>query len=92
MHVPASWVNKILFPPNINDKLTEMKMTACFSALVNRIADLREAELKACHCVEEFHLRRICPLGHCEKLAHECPRLADPGRDLAGGKIFNFTF
>jgi hypothetical protein len=57
MHVPASWVNKLLFPPNINDKWTETKMTACFSALVNRIADLCEAGLKACHCVEEFHLR-----------------------------------
>jgi hypothetical protein len=63
-------------------------MTLCLSALVKRVAELREADLKACHCIEEFTLRWIHPLGHWEKLAFECPRLADPTREPADGTIF----
>jgi hypothetical protein len=57
-----------------------------------RGAELHEASLKACHCTEEFYLRRICPIGRWEKLAYECPRLADPSREPADGEIFSLIF
>jgi hypothetical protein len=38
-------------------------MTDHLAALVKRIVELRQAGLEACHCVEEFHLRLIRPLG-----------------------------
>jgi hypothetical protein len=63
-------------------------MSPRLAALVNRVAELCEAGLKACHCAEEFTLWRIRPLGGREKLAFECPRLADPNREAADGKIF----
>jgi hypothetical protein len=61
-------------------------MIAHLSALVKRIAELRQAGLEVCHCIKEFHLRRIHPLGHQENLAFECPRLADPSRYPAAGE------
>jgi hypothetical protein len=79
-------------PLDISGKQSGPKMTMRLSTLVKQITNLREAGLKACHCIEEFHLRHIRPLGHREKLAYECPQLADPSRDLAGGKVFSFTF
>jgi hypothetical protein len=43
------------------------------AALTKRVAELRQAGLEACHCVKEFYLRRIHPLGYRKKLASECP-------------------
>jgi hypothetical protein len=67
-------------------------MMLCLAALVKRVAELREAGLKACHCAEEFTLRWIRPLGHQEKLAYKCPWLAHPSREPAAGKVFTLTF
>jgi hypothetical protein len=57
MHVPAPWVNKLLYPLVVKDKRTEPPMTQRLSALVKRVAELREADLRACNCVEEFHIQ-----------------------------------
>jgi hypothetical protein len=57
MHVQSQWVNKLLFPLFIKEKLGELLMTPCLAALVKRVAELCEAGLKACHCGEEFTLR-----------------------------------
>jgi hypothetical protein len=46
-----------MFPLIIKDKRNEPPMNNHLSALVKRVAELREDGLKACHCVEEFHLR-----------------------------------
>jgi hypothetical protein len=73
-------------PPIIKDKRNDLLMNNRLTALVKRVAELREDGLRACHCVEEFHLRRICPLGHREKLSFECPRLSDPSCEPAKGK------
>jgi hypothetical protein len=67
-------------------------MTDCLAALVRRVAELRQAGLEACHCVEEFYLRRIRPLGRQKTLAFESSRLADPSRDPLPGNIFIFSF
>jgi hypothetical protein len=88
MHVEPQWVNKLLFPPLIKDKRGEPPMTPRLAALVKRVVELHEAELKACHCAEKFTLQRIRPLGRREKLAFESPWLADPNHEPAGGKIF----
>jgi hypothetical protein len=88
MHVESQWVNKLLFPPLIKDKRGEPPMTPRLAALVKQVAELCENGLKVCHCTEEVTLQRIRPLGHREKLAFECPRLANSNRDLADGKIF----
>jgi hypothetical protein len=89
MHKPAPWGNMLLFPPIIKDKRNEPPMNDRQTALVKRVVELREAELRACHCIEEFHLQKICPLGRREKLAFECPRQSDPSREPTEGK---FTF
>jgi hypothetical protein len=81
-------VNKLLFPPFVKDKRGEPAITPLLAALVKRVAELREARHKACHYAEEFTLQRIHPLGHREKLAFECPRLADQSREPSDGKIF----
>jgi hypothetical protein len=57
MHKPAPWGNTLMFPSIIKDKWNEPPMNDCLTALVKRVAELCEAELKACHCVDEFHLR-----------------------------------
>jgi hypothetical protein len=88
MHVEPQWVNTLLFPPFIKDKRGEPPMTPRLANLVKRVAELREASLKACHCTKEFTLRQIHPLARRENLAFECPRLADPNREPADGKIF----
>jgi hypothetical protein len=67
-------------------------MTDCLAALVRRVAELHQVGLKACHCAEEFYLRRICPLGRWKTLAFESPRLADPSRDPLLGNIFILSF
>jgi hypothetical protein len=80
MHIPPQWVNRHLLPPLIDNKRGEPKMTPRLAALVKWVIELRDASLQACHCVEEFTLRRIRPLGRWDKLAYECTRLADPNR------------
>jgi hypothetical protein len=67
-------------------------MTLCLVTLVKRVAELHTADLRVCHCVEEFTLRRICPLGRWEKLAYDYPRLADLSREPAAGKKFDLHF
>jgi hypothetical protein len=57
MHKPTPWGNMLLFPPIIKDKRNEPPMNDRLTALVKRVAELREAGLKVCHCVEEFHLQ-----------------------------------
>jgi hypothetical protein len=57
MHKPVPWGNMLLFPPIIKDKWNKPPMNDRLTALVKHVAKLREAELKACHCVKEFHLR-----------------------------------
>jgi hypothetical protein len=81
-----------LLPPLIDDKRGKTDMTPRLAALVKRMAELRDSSLWAHHCAEEFTLRQIHPLGHQEKLAYECLRLADPSCELATGRIFNFAF
>jgi hypothetical protein len=73
MHVEPPWVNKVLFPPAIKDQRKEPPMTDRLAALVRRVAELRQARLEACHCAEEFYLRRIHPLGRRKTLAFESP-------------------
>jgi hypothetical protein len=92
MHVEPPWVNKLLFPPAIKDQRKEPSMTDRLAALVRHVTELRQAGLKACHCTEEFYLRRIRPLGRWKTLAFESPRLADPNRDPLPGKILIFSF
>jgi hypothetical protein len=61
------------------------------AALTKRVAELRQAGLEACHCVKEFYLRRIRPLGRRKKLAFECPRMADPYHEPSEGHPFVFS-
>jgi hypothetical protein len=67
-------------------------MTPRLAALVRWVVELHIFGLQACHYAEEFTLRWIQPLGHREKLAYECPRLADPSCEPTAGKNFNFVF
>jgi hypothetical protein len=92
MHVQPQWVNKHLFPSFIDDKQSEPKMMLRLVALVKRVAELHETGLWACHCSEELTLMWIHSLGRREKLAYECPWLADPSREPAASKIFTLTF
>jgi hypothetical protein len=92
MHVEPPWVNKLLLPPAIKDQRKEPPMTDRLAALVRRVDELRQAGLEACHCAEEFYLRRIRPLGRRKTLAFESPWLADPSRDPLPGKFFIFSF
>jgi hypothetical protein len=62
-------------------------MTSRLATLVRWVAELHDTGLWTCHCTEEFTLRQIRPLGRREKLAYECPWLADPSRDPAASKI-----
>jgi hypothetical protein len=86
MHKPVPWGIRLLFPPIIKGKRNEPLMNSRLPALVKRMAEVREAGLRACRCVKEFHLRQIHPHGHREKLAFECPRLSDPSREPTEGK------
>jgi hypothetical protein len=49
----------------------EPPMTDRLAALIKRAAELCQADLEACQCVEEFYLRWICPLGHRKILTFE---------------------
>jgi hypothetical protein len=88
MHDQLPWVNNLLFPSAIKNKRMEPPMTDRLAALIKRVAELRQASLEACHRIEEFHLRRICPLGRRKTLAFECPWMADPSRDPSKGDLF----
>jgi hypothetical protein len=81
MHVQPQWANMHLLPSLIDDKWGEPKMTPHLAALVKWVAKLHDSGLRACHCAEEFTLRWIHPFGCLEKLAYECPQLADPSRE-----------
>jgi hypothetical protein len=74
MHDQPPWVNKFLFPPAIKNKWTESLMTDRLATLTKRVAELRQASLEACHCIEEF----------------ECPRMTDPYREPSEGCLFVF--
>jgi hypothetical protein len=67
-------------------------MTPCLAALVKQVAELRTANLRACHCIKEFTLRRICPLGQWEKLAYYYSQLADLSHEPAAGNMFDLHF
>jgi hypothetical protein len=62
-------------------------MNAHLDALLKHVVELRETRLKVCHCIEEFHLQRIHPLGRRDKCAYECPWMADPNREPTDGKF-----
>jgi hypothetical protein len=85
------WVNKLLFPPAIKNKRSEPPLTDRLTALIKRVAELRQAGLEACHCVEEFYLQQIHPLGRQKKLAFECPRMADPYHEPSEGCLFVYS-
>jgi hypothetical protein len=63
-------------------------MTPRMTALVKRVAELCDTGLQACHCTEEFTIRRIHPLVRWEKLAFKCLWLADPSYEPTSGKVF----
>jgi hypothetical protein len=73
MHDQLQWVNKLQFPPAIKNNRSESLMTDRLAALTKCVAELRQADLKACHCIEEFYLRWIHPLSRRKKLTFECP-------------------
>jgi hypothetical protein len=56
MHKLASWGNRLLFPLIIKDKRNEPPMNNCLSTPVKHVAKIRDAGLRASHCIEEFHL------------------------------------
>jgi hypothetical protein len=91
MHDQPPWVNKLLFPPAIKNKRSEPPMTNRLAALTKHVVELRQAGLEVCHCIEEFYLRRIRPLGCRKKLAFKCPRMADPHREPSKGYRFVFS-
>jgi hypothetical protein len=92
MHVQPQWANMHLLPSLIDDKQGEPKMTPCLAALVKRVTELYDSGLWVCHYVEEFTLQRIHPLSRREKLAYECPQLANPSCEPSVGRILNFSF
>jgi hypothetical protein len=61
-----------MFPSAIKNKQTESPMTDRLAALTKHVAELRQASLKVCHCIKEFFVRWIHPLGHRKILASEC--------------------
>jgi hypothetical protein len=46
-----------MFPPVIKVQWKESPLNVQLIALVRHVSDLREAGLKACHYIEEFHHR-----------------------------------
>jgi hypothetical protein len=52
-------------------------MTPRLATLVKRVAELHDGSLQACHCTEEFTLRRIRPLGHRDMIAYDPPLKKD---------------
>jgi hypothetical protein len=90
-HAEPPWQNNNLLPPLIENKQKEPEMTPCLEAPVKWVTELRQVGPEVCHCIEDFTLRWIRPLSHREKLAFECPQLADPNRDLSASKILNLV-
>jgi hypothetical protein len=80
-HDQPPWVNKLLFPLAIKNKRDESPMTDRLVALTKHVAELHQAGLEACHCVKEFFVRWIRPLGRWKTLAFECPRMVDSYRE-----------
>jgi hypothetical protein len=66
----------------------EPPMTDRLDALTKRVTELLQAGLEACHCIEEFYLQWICPLGHQKILAFECPRMTDAYHEPSEGCLF----
>jgi hypothetical protein len=64
-------MNKHLLPPQIDDKWRQPEMMPRLQALVNRMAELYQTGLRACHYAEEFILQRIQTLGHRERAARQ---------------------
>jgi hypothetical protein len=60
-------------------------MTPHLQALVNRVAEICQVSLQACHCAKEFTLQWIHPLGRREKLTYGCSQFADPCPEPADG-------
>jgi hypothetical protein len=48
----------------IKNKRTEPPMIDRLIVLIKRVVELRHFRLEACHCIEEFFVQRIRPLGH----------------------------
>jgi hypothetical protein len=63
-------------------------MTDRLAVLTKHVAELRQAGLEACNCVEKFYVRRIHPLDRWKILAFECPRMVDPYREPSEGCLF----
>jgi hypothetical protein len=63
-------------------------MTDRLVVLTKRVAELRQTDLKVCHCVEEFFVRWIRPLGRRKTLAFEYPRMVDPYHKPSEGCLF----
>jgi hypothetical protein len=91
MNDQPPWVNELMFPPAVKNKRSEPLMTNRLAALTKRVAELHQAGLKPCHCVEEFYLWQIRPLGRLKKLMFECPGMADPHREPSEGYHFVFS-
>jgi hypothetical protein len=67
-------------------------MTPHMATLVKRVAEHCAVDLQVCHCAEEFTLQQIHPLGRRERLAYDCPGLADLSHEPTAGKMFNLHF
>jgi hypothetical protein len=68
------------------------KMTPRLAALVKRVAELHDTGLRTCHCVKEFTLWWIHPLGHRDMMAYECLWLNDLSCDPAARNIFKSLY
>jgi hypothetical protein len=73
MHDQPPCVNKLLFPPAIKNQWTKPPMIDRLVVLTKRVAELCQTGLEACHCVKEFFIQWIHPLGRRKTLAFECP-------------------
>jgi hypothetical protein len=78
--------------PLVKTQRAEPSMNARLSGLVKRVSELRAVGLKACHCVEEFHHRRIHPLRCRKRRAYECPRMANPNLKPTDSKLSTSFF
>jgi hypothetical protein len=67
-------------------------MTPRLAALVKRVVEIRAIGLWVCHYTEKFTLRQIHRLGRQERLAYDCPWLADSSHEPAAGRMFNLHF
>jgi hypothetical protein len=63
-------------------------MTDHLVALTKCIVELHQASLEVCHCIEEFFIRRIHPLGRWKTLTLKCPQMDNPYREPSEGCRF----